>query len=589
MYKISARPSFKFLRNIKIQYRLLVVFFVISLVPSICLGTYAYRVYTNSINRKLGDSTLQAVLSLNKNMVTELEKFQDYISTVSVSKIIQTELPRISNDGEVPTREFVVGINNMSKEVPFHSKYLKNLRVADINGNVVYDLGYDNVSAEQFDAILKNIDEASPLDSMQYIHTYRAMNKLILGRKIYNVNALIDPIGYVMVYIDEKLISEQIFSDVSFGEGSIIMLVSSDGIVMSAQNKKRLGSSLSPASLFAEVQQNLEQGKHSFNTEVNGVKSLVIAAYNQDFGNYLIATIPSSYITNETRSINRMLFFLGALLIVLSLICTFFVYISIIRPIRHMVTVCEKNSSDNKSRHIGDSAADELGFLANTIDHMVDEQQIFMEKRKEDQIRQRELELEMLRYQINPHFLFNTLNSLRWIAVVNDIPVLDEGISSLSALLRSTLTKKNEFISLREEIENLKHYFSIQRIRYGNSFDVVYELEETSLDYKLPRFVLQPLAENSIIHGSDGATTILITVFSCINEEKHLIIEIRDNGKGFDTNKQPDASKDHFSGIGVNNVAERLSLHYKTPHCLTITSKPGHGTVCRLAIPVLEK
>lgn len=108
----------------------------------------------------------------------------------------------------------------------------------------------------------------------------------------------------------------------------------------------------------------------------------------------------------------------------------------------------------------------------------------------------------MLQSQINPHFLFNTLNTLKWIAVINQVPALSDGISSLSDLLRNTILNKEEKIPIKEEMNNINNYVAIQKIRYGNNFVIEYHLDETLLNHRIPKFILQPMVENSIIHGS---------------------------------------------------------------------------------------
>jgi len=220
---------------------------------------------------------------------------------------------------------------------------------------------------------------------------------------------------------------------------------------------------------------------------------------------------------------------------------------------------------------------------------MVDEIQLLMDRRQADQVRRRELELEALQYQINPHFLFNTLNSFQWLAVINDVPVVAEGISSLSALLRSTIMKTDEFVPLSEELENLSNYFTVQKIRYGNSFDVCYEIDSKTKSQLLPRFVLQPLAENAIIHGTENMPeSIMITVSSTLDGHGNMVIEIRDNGCGFSVFPGT-RGKERFSGIGVNNVVERLHICYGTDDRLQISSQPGKGTICRITIPLLDQ
>ncbi len=209
----------------------------------------------------------------------------------------------------------------------------------------------------------------------------------------------------------------------------------------------------------------------------------------------------------------------------------------------------------------------------------------------EDQKRKRELGFESLQYQINPHFLFNTLNTLKWIAVINDVPVLEDGISSLSSLLQNTLLHKDDAVSVDEEITNLKHYFTIQRIRYADSFNVIYNLDDSLLRYKVPRLILQPLAENSIIHGTaKGLNHINITINCTDYDEDNILLELAEYGSGFDekevTSKQINSGKSSkFSGIGLTNVDERLKLYFGADYGLRIFSKIDEGTTIQIIIP----
>ena len=520
------------IRHIKIQYRLLAVFLLISLLPTICIGMYAYRVYTRSINSKISESALQTVRSLNTNMTIELEKFQDYCATLSVADAVQNSLQQTSAGQDI-SRDMVLSIRDLSVNIPFQSIYLKNLRIVSLDGTPIYDRGYDGIPYEKSEQLLAVIDKTAPKDSLQFIHTYRSQDKLVLGRKLYSATLGGEPVGYIMVYINEALFEKKIFADVTFGPESNIMLVDEHGSILSSQDRSLLGKNIADTELFGELEANIALGKHTFNINENGKSDVVIAMYNNNFGCYLVANIPGSYITKEAESINTALFWIAAALILLSLILTFIVYVSIVSPIRNIVAACNITSDEDLNVHINDPNKDELGFLSRTIDQMVDEIQLLMDRRQADQVRRRELELEALQYQINPHFLFNTLNSFQWLAVINDVPVVAEGISSLSALLRSTIMKTDEFVPLSEELENLSNYFTVQKIRYGNSFDVCYEIDSKTKSQLLPRFVLQPLAENAIIHGTENMPeSIMITVSSTLDGHGNMVIEIRDNGCG---------------------------------------------------------
>jgi two-component system sensor histidine kinase YesM len=134
-------------------------------------------------------------------------------------------------------------------------------------------------------------------------------------------------------------------------------------------------------------------------------------------------------------------------------------------------------------------------------------------------------------------------------------------------------------VSLREELDNLKHYFTLQKIRYGDCFEVVYKVDETALDHKVPRFILQPLAENAVLHGSEGGGRKIVITVKCICILGGVLLEIADNGAGFEQTRP--------RGIGISNVDERLRLHYGRSHKLNVKSAVGKGTVCRVLVPVV--
>jgi two-component system sensor histidine kinase YesM len=270
----------------------------------------------------------------------------------------------------------------------------------------------------------------------------------------------------------------------------------------------------------------------------------------------------------------------AALCVALSL----WIYRSVASPINRIMTKCR--STPQTGEPLGDESLDELGFLSRAIDQYTADLEAMTQMRVVDQRRKRELELEALQYQVNPHFLFNTLGTLKWVAIINDAPpVISKGITSLSELLRSVLLSKDEMIPIREELENLAHYFMIQRIRYAECFEVVNEIDLTAEENKIPRFILQPLAENAILHGSEGGTRQIVITVRCARTPEGVLLEILDNGNGFDPSAVRNNHDEKFSGIGLSNVDERLKLYFGDRHGLDIRSRPGEGTVCRLLIP----
>lgn len=309
---------------------------------------------------------------------------------------------------------------------------------------------------------------------------------------------------------------------------------------------------------------------------------------------YLISTVLPlvflylySYYLYGSTAITGQILVISLLMICAAFTMTLYTYLSISNPIQHMIRICQEISDGNMDVRIADKASDELAYLSDNIDGMVTEIQLLVEQQQESEAKKRDLELKMLQYQINPHFLFNTLNTLHLVAQMNQDKVVAEGIRSLSELLKNTLINDNEFITIQEEIDNLKHYFSIQAIRYAGSFHVNYEVDGELSSCLLPKLILQPLAENSVLHGSYNDGTIMEIYVSVKKHGQDILLEVRDEGKGFDPKEQPSSTKG-LGGIGSRNVNDRIHLYFSNEYGLTVTSSPGQGTVCQIRIPAIS-
>ena len=171
---------------------------------------------------------------------------------------------------------------------------------------------------------------------------------------------------------------------------------------------------------------------------------------------------------------------------------------------------------------------------------------------------------------------------------VDKTQIVSDGIQALSSLLQNTLTNKNEYITVQEELENLENYFAILRIRYAGSFEYSFHVEEDELlSCLVPKLILQPLAENSVMHGSSDNGTVMEIQITCWRENKDVMIELSDDGKGFEVTDDALAPHPERKRIGVANVNDRIQLNFGRKYGLKINSQPGKGTTCTLTLPEL--
>jgi two-component system sensor histidine kinase YesM len=245
--------------------------------------------------------------------------------------------------------------------------------------------------------------------------------------------------------------------------------------------------------------------------------------------------------------------------------------------------------------YIKDNNNDEITKVIRHFNTMVKEIENLMNDIKEKESQKREAELKALQAQINPHFLSNILNTAKLLANAQKADNVESLLTSLIQLLHVSMGKENDLITVRREIEYLKDYLNIQEFRFYNKFQVFFEIEEEILEYKLPKFLLQPILENAIIHGvgpKKGQGIIQIKGF--VYDGK-IIFTITDNGVGMDRetiDRLLREDKAHegrgFCGIGLRNVQERIQLYFGPEYGLSIDSSPSYFTTVEITLPILQ-
>ena len=316
---------------------------------------------------------------------------------------------------------------------------------------------------------------------------------------------------------------------------------------------------------------------------------MLLAKYLGDYKEDCIAMIPNSYFKSEIQLLKVQVNRIIAVGFLLSLLLAKWISISIILPLKRLEEYIGSDMEERFNSGYIDESPDELGVLGRHYVQINNEMCALIQKIEADEKERRELEINMLQAQINPHFLFNTLNSLRWIAMMSRADSVAEGILALSDLLRNTIIQKATYITLEEEIKNVENYMFIQQLRYGDSFQLEIEADEALLQYKTLKFILQPIVENAVIHGNREDESLVTIVLSIEEEETGILITIADDGKGFDQNQadRKESKDKRLSGISTKNVAERIRLHFGDAYGLEITSTPGVGTQVKLHIPKL--
>ncbi len=238
---------------------------------------------------------------------------------------------------------------------------------------------------------------------------------------------------------------------------------------------------------------------------------------------------------------------------------------------------------------------DEFGAIGDRFNQMMQEIDGLLDDLVEVRVEKRQAEIEALQQQIRPHFMYNTLNTIKFAAILQGNPEIGALLGSFIELLEASISKKGAFIPLSDEIRLVEDYASLQKYRYMDNFTVECDITPEAADCMVPRLLLQPLVENAILHGIlPRRPGNRITVDGAV-EGGMLHILVADNGKGMTAEEcrallenDPDDNR-RFTGIGTRNVRERLRLYYGEQATFSIHSAPGEGTCITLSLPAVPE
>lgn len=313
----------------------------------------------------------------------------------------------------------------------------------------------------------------------------------------------------------------------------------------------------------------------------------------------ILLTIPNQTIVDALFPTVASSIFVAIIAVLASVVCSVVYSKAISRPIRDLSEEMRTITLNEYSGSTLESREDEIGILQDSFNHMISRNKELIAQQYQAKLEKRNAQLRALQAQINPHFMYNTLQVIGGMALEKDAPEVYSVTLALSDILRYSLNFSKEMVCLEEEVEYLKSYVMIQNERFGGKVQLKLELEPDTRKCLIPKLILQPLAENSFEHGLlNKAGDWLLTVESHITPEGDLLICIKDNGIGFDSERlaqirekiELDTVKALNSGshIGLANVHARIKLRSaKEGHGVSIDSSPETGTTVSVRMPAL--
>jgi two-component system sensor histidine kinase YesM len=314
--------------------------------------------------------------------------------------------------------------------------------------------------------------------------------------------------------------------------------------------------------------------------------------YTEDW--ILCTLIENSYIHSQTNNIINLVVILGIILLLFAILLAIIVSGTIVRPIHKLKNHMIEVSNGNLDSYYETKNNDEISILGKVFNQMLRDIRKLINEVYQAQTQKRNAELRVLQSQINPHFLYNTLDTIQWKALEYNAFDLADMINSLSIFFRISLSDGKEFVTIDDEIQHVRNYLKIQETRYKDKISYNIDSDELISQYLVPKMIIQPLVENSIYHGLKLKKQKGFININISSEDDCILIEVIDNGLGMNYEKLSIIRKNLYQSIesehyGLYNINERLKLTFKDRYSISIDSKFEEGTKVSLKIPKISE
>ncbi|CAI8732106.1 two-component system, sensor histidine kinase YesM [Brevibacillus sp. IT-7CA2] len=588
-----------------LRAKILTLFLCLIAIPLSLQGIITYNKFSASTELRTAEYTGQIVGQINRNLERNIREMKRLSlmplydpEVLSILKEIQTNTSATSFLSMEKREKMTLYISSLSYSRP----EVKGIQIMAGNGMIFSNLDpsvmkskgdlaeegwYSRVIKEQGAAVI--IAQHRPgyyLDasSERYVSVARLL------REPYTKV----PLG--IIKIDMKMdMFDQILSDMPFTKDRSLIIVN-EGNELFYEKRESEGSP-GYRTLLQETD-GINRGDAN-QMMIQGQRYLFVDHQSRETGLVVISLIPLDILLAESNSLRSFTMLIAAMfLLVAGGLAIYFSY-SLSKPLVQLKEKMLQVKRGNFHERVPVDSQDEIGKLSEQFNQMVEEINRLVNEVYLSSLREREAELAALQSQINPHFIYNTLESINMMAIRSGNYDVSDMVSSLGKLMRYTVAREDGHVTLTQELVSLESYVRIQKIRLGDRLQVYMDVEESLSDQRIPKLLLQPLLENAIAHGiehQERGGTIWLTVLC---QEGVMQISVRDNGKGMSEQslsrllaslrtpmQQHEMTGNAHNGTALRNISQRLTLLFGEEYGLTIVSRPDQGTEITMKIPL---
>ncbi|MBP3965652.1 sensor histidine kinase [Paenibacillus sp. DLE-14] len=590
--------------NNQFRSKMILSFFIVISLTAFIMGYSYYRIMSNELEA----STLQGLEKLTEQTVDTLDLHFKTIGNIGYSYFSDTSLQKFL---DAPLNfDIQQYYRNKLASQKVQNPLISFLAITDLKGEQISSYYYYNASVrtllDQEQAILyrKALDQDGfPFWSVSYttisttVTPVKTISYIQLLKRI-TMNAQ-HPIGYIKIDMDPRVLEKTLLG-LQSDDGSNYYIADAGGTIVFSRKEEEIGKSIAGTPLYTgykDAQANKKYMDFRYedddeNTNIGFYHKLGVSDW------VVIGSVPLDRILQKVDTFRNTLILIAAISFLIAMLLGSIIAASVTRPLKELNKKMKLVEMGDFQAFIEVKGSDELSTIQHSFNKMTSEISTLISKVYETELLKKEAEIKALQTQINPHFLYNTLSTIDSISSIHG----DERISyiclALGKMLRYNLNGGN-IATIREEMDHLNQYLSIYKIRFPEKFHYEIHTDEQIDDYILPKFLIQPLVENAIIHGLEQKVGYKFVRVSLMSLDEHsLQIIVEDNGVGMepaiielfhrklsDPNDIMSRQVSSRTMIGLANVFKRIQMYYDTDPQVVIDSKPGAGTRIYFVLP----
>ena len=580
--------KFKRFRDFSIRTKLIIGFLAILLPLVLILSIVFYSYSAKIVLKQSLEQTREIVEQFSISLDNYMGLMRNKMEILADSPTIQEELNTHQDKEDIKNDSFYSRnkrIRRIMLQI-YSSVTMNDVEIYGINETNHYlslwskkyeipdkDILFENANLSKGRSVLvNNINDA---DTIQMI-------KMVKDLQTYK------PIGYIRFGLKRNYI-EKMAKNINFG---------SDGsVVIFDENLNKLSGIAHDSVLSKLLKEKPSIGNFSYSEGKNEYTAVHI--HSDSTGWTTVGVIPLRYINKDLAGIQYLTVIIIVLTIIIGVTVSVIIAQSLILPLENTVNALEKFSRGDFAVRLKENRCDEIGKLNRIFNKAIKEINELMQKVTQSEILNKEMEFKTLQSQMNPHFLYNTLDTINWLAFKEKQTEICNLVAAISSLIRASISNKKSIITIEQELDYVKNYIYIQHIRYKDRFDIIYDIDESLLKQAVPKLIIQPIVENAIIHGIENSKNKNLLYISVKRENECIIIIVKDTGIGMTDEKvsellkeplnaEGDEQKAH-TNLGLYAVHKRIQLMYGDLYGLTVQSQAGEGTTVTLHIPFTKK